>query len=54
MQACSENFQSDARTVEVLKCKSPEHHFSNYDSERILKTQLVEGVVFPMVNSAIC
>ena len=54
MQACSEKFQSDARAVEVVKCKSPEHHFSNYDSERILKTQLVEGVVFPMVNSAIC
>ena len=51
MQACSEKLQSDARAVEVLKCKSPEHHFSHYDSERI---QLVEGVVFSMVNSAIC
>ena len=52
MQACSEKFQSDARAVEVVKCKSPEHHFSNYDSERILKTQLVEAVVFTTKNNA--
>ena len=54
MQACSKNLQSDARATEVLKCKSPEHHFSNNGSERILKIQLVEGVVFSMVNSATC
>ena len=27
MQACSENFQSDARAEEVLNSKSPENHF---------------------------
>ena len=46
MQACSENFQSDVRAVEILKCKSPEKHFSNIDSERILKSPPTEGVIF--------
>ena len=53
MQACRRvpKTSNQMRAEEVLKIKSPE---SQFDSERILKTQLVEGVVSTMGNSAIC
>ena len=45
MQACSENFQSDARATDVLKCESrekPEFIF-------VLKNKrLADGAVFPI------